>query len=290
MRNRQTTSGKGSGGMTAMGLWLAMAVIGSMASGCGNPAKPPPFEWWVDPLPAPPAPVKKVGRIVRIGVLVRHTGPRDDFGTFKRTVRNQHRRVSRGELPGFRAACRYLPKLAGEVQNDLERGLAASGWFVPIERRRLDKALRTAGVTWLDLRRPAAAAEVGRMCGAELMLLVEITGCEMQVVEARRQTIGTETVGPVRKTQVTIRYGLCAVDVSKGTPWWQSKLSRRAGYKLEGPGSMGHWYWPRDPLEFRQALRGQGITEFVLRGLVGTPGAKATPAPPAIPAGPGRIP
>jgi hypothetical protein len=34
---------------------------------------------------------------------------------------------------------------------------------------------------------------------------------------------------------------------------------------------MGHWYSPRDPLEFRKALRGQGVTEYVLRAFLQQP-------------------
>ncbi len=260
-----------------------MAVVGPVGAavamvGCGGAGKAPPFEWWVDPLPAPPR-AKPLAGPARIGVLVAHTGGRDDFKAFQRTMRGQHDRVKRGELPGFRAECHYLPKLAEEVRRELESGLGAGGRFMVVERRAVDKALKRIGYPWLDLRVPAKAAAVGRGCGSDLMLLVEITDCVMKVTEARRQTIGTQQVGPARRTDVWIAYEIRMVDVAGGEVVWQSKLDRRAGYKLEGPGSMGHWYKRRDPLEFREALRGQSITEYVLRAFVGTAGGAGEAAP-----------
>lgn len=242
----------------------------------------------MEPLPAPP-PAERPQQISTLAVLVEHTGRRDDFKAFRRELSRQHKRVERQEIPGFRLECHYLPKLPAAVQRELETGLTSTGWFVLVEDDEFQEAIRDAGVQWLDLRRPQVAAEVGRMCGADLFLLVEIIDCTMKVVEARRQTVGTRKVGPVRRTDVTIDYDIRIVDVSTGRFLWQSKLSRRAGYKLEGPGSMGRWYRRRDPLEFRKALRGQGITEYVVRAFLGEPKERQS-QPEFVPGQPWRMP
>ncbi|MBN1341069.1 MAG: hypothetical protein JXQ73_00210 [Phycisphaerae bacterium] len=246
---------------------LPLTGLGVFLTGCSSTAKAPPFEWWVDPLPAPP-PAAWPRHVTPIAVLVEHTGRRDDFRTFERDVRHKNGRVQRGEIPGFRAECHFLPKLPGTLRDELEAGLRQTGWFLPVKRRDLDKALKQVRAQWLDLRNPSVAAQVGRLCEVELVLLVEIVDCTMNVIEARRQTLATDKVGPTRRTDVTIDYDIRVVDVAKGRIAWRSGLTRRTGYKLEGPGSMGHWYWPRDPLEFRKALRGQGITEYVLRAFL----------------------
>jgi len=259
------------------GLVSAWCAAMAAAAGCASPGKAPPFEWWADPLPAPPrAKVSDDAR--RIAVLVEHTGKRDDFKAFQRDVRRKHDRVNRREIPGFRAECRYLPKLADRIREELEAGLAGTPRFVVIERRAANKALKAYGTQWLDLRAPANAARVGRACGAELMLLVEITENTMKIVEAGRQTVGTQKEGPVRQTDVTVKYEMWMVDVAAGRECWRTALTRSAGYKLVGSGSMGHWYWPRDPLEFRRALRGKGITEYVLGALADGPVRDETPS------------
>ncbi len=254
--------------------------IAAMAGGCHRAGQAPPFEWWADPLPASP-PAKPLGAAVHVGVLVEHTGRRDDFKAFRREVRDQHKRVERQEIPGFKTACHYLPKLAERVREELEEGLQRSGRFMVVKRRDLDKALKQSATVWLDLRRPENAARVGGRCGAQMMLLVEITDCTMEVTEAGRQVVDAKKVGPVRQTEVAVAYTLQMVDVVRAKPSWEANLVRRAGYKLEGPGSMGSWLKPRDPLEFREALRGQGITEFVLRayGGKGVDDERTTPGP-----------
>jgi len=251
--------------------------------GCQRPGGAPPFEWWVDPLPKPP-PARMPEPFTTIVVLVEHTGRRDDFRQFQQKVSSQHDKVNRREIQGFRAECHYLPALADKTRSDLEAGLIAGGRFIVPERRVVDKALKEHRVQWLDLRTPATAAWLGNVCNAQQVLLVEITDVIMRVVEAGEQTLGAQKSGPVRRTDVTIRYDLRLVDAARQKMTWQSRLVRRCGYKLEGKGSMGHWYHPRDPLEFLQALRGQGVGEYVLDAFAGKPGDwKSVPVTPEEP-------
>jgi len=258
---------------------LAVGVLA--AGGCQKPGRAPPFEWWAEPLPEP-QPARSSGRLVKLVVLVEHTGRRDDFGQFQRTVASQHARVRRGEIAGFRSECHYLPALAERTRDDLAERLNSSGWFLVVERKLVDKALKDQGLRWLDLRTPETAARLGQVCDAEGVLLVEITECTMTVVEAGRQTIGAQKTGPVRRTDVTVRYDLRVVDVAGAKVSWQSDLTRRCGYKLEGAGSMGHWYRPRDPLEFLEALRGRGLVDYVLRAFEPRrPDSRSSPQSPA---------
>jgi hypothetical protein len=273
---RRMVIGRLTGGLGGVLLLLVM--------GCEGAGQAPPFEWWVDPLPKPP--VRQLGRVVQVAVLVDHVGRRDDFNEFRRHVRAQHDRVQSRAIPGFRAECHYLPKLARAVRSEIEERLTASGRFALVERKSLDKALKTSRVQWLDLRHPAVAAEIGRACEAEFVLLVEIVDCTMKVVEAGQQMVGAKRVGPLRQTDVLVTYDLRMVEVASASLWWRSGLVRRAGYKLEGPGSMGHWYRPRDPLEFRKALRGQSVADYVLKALVGD--APATQASKLLPGDPRR--
>ncbi len=259
-------------------LLLTVVSLGTLVSGvtgCHGGGLAPPFEWWADPLPAPPeAPAPEA--MAHVVVLVEHTGRRDDFKAYSKQLHRLDRRVQKGEIPGFRLECHYLPDLTEAVREDIEQGLARTGWFDPVKHRKTEKALRSLRLRWADLANPTNVAILGRECEANLVLLVEITACTMRVIEARRQTVGAKKVGPTRQTQVTVDYALRAVDVHRAATVWSAKLTRRAGYKLEGPGALGHWYRRRDPLEFRQALRGRGVTEFVVQAFLGE-GKPSTP-------------
>lgn len=263
-------------GYRALLTTVSLAMLNLAVVGCQGGGLAPPFEWWADPLPAPPkAPTPEA--MAHVVVLVEHTGRRDDFKAFSKELHRLDRRVQKGEIPGFRLACHYLPDLAEAVREDIEQGLARTGWFDPVKDRTTNRALRELGLHWAELTHPSNAAALGRACEANLVLLVEIKGCTMRVIEARRQTVGAKKVGPTRQTQVTLDYALRAVDVDRAAMVWSATLTRRAEYKLEGPGALGHWYRRRDPLEFRQALRGRGVTEFIIRAFLGN-GEASEPA------------
>lgn len=147
-------------GRLILAAWLA---TGALVSGCRSAGQAPPFEWWVEPLPNPPPASMRLDGIVPIAVLVEHTGRRDDFKAFQRDLRRYNDRVKRGDIPGFRLECHYLPKLGDRVRSELNSGLGGSGWFAPVKPRAVNKALKASRARWLDLRNPAVAAQVGRL-------------------------------------------------------------------------------------------------------------------------------
>jgi hypothetical protein len=285
MRHR---SGNPHGSVRSILVALSLGLAGG-GVGCQQPAHGPPFEWWADPLPAPPAVSVSKG-VPRFVILVEYTGRRDDYGQFLSGVSSQHRRVKRREIPGFQATCHYMPNLAVRTSADLIEGINSSGRFMACPTKEVDKALKQHGMKWADMRAPAAGAWFGRQVGANYVLLVDVVDCSVHVTEAGPQASGARKSGAVRRVDISVRYHIRLVDVAGEREIWTSDLPRRWGYKLEGFDRMGHWYHPWDPMESWQALRGQGLGEYVLGALSGGAGAPGGAPDSVNPSAPWRQP